>query len=107
VKASTITSIPQAQTPKKNKPPAKTPLHRKEKHAPRPAAKDAEMDTVMEDADAEAEEEDNDRPGAGLRSGLGTMFQDSVDWLSGERRKAYRVWEKSVRARCAEIESEA
>ncbi|KAI4852051.1 hypothetical protein E4T44_01520 [Aureobasidium sp. EXF-8845] len=104
VKASTITSIPQAQTPKKNKPPAKTPLHRKEKHAPRPVAKDAEMDTVMEDADAEAEEEDNDRPGAGLRSGLGTMFQDSVDWLSGERRKAYRVWEKSVRARCAEIE---
>lgn len=107
VKASTITSIPQAQTPKKNKPPAKTPLHRKEKHAPRPVAKDAEMDTVMEDADAEAEEEDNDRPGAGLRSGLGTMFQDSVDWLSGERRKAYRTWEQSVRARCAEIESRA
>jgi origin recognition complex subunit 6 len=107
VKASTITSIPQAQTPKKNKPPAKTPLHRKEKHAPRPVAKDAEMDTVMEDADAEAEEEDNDRPGAGLRSGLGTMFQDSVDWLSGERRKTYRAWEKSVRARCTEIESQA
>lgn len=105
VKASTITSIPQAQTPKKSKPPAKTPLHRKEKHAPRPVAKDAEMDTVMEDADAEAEEEDNDRPGAGLRSGLGTMFQDSVDWLSGERRKAYRAWEQSVQARCAEIES--
>jgi origin recognition complex subunit 6 len=107
VKASTITSIPQAQTPKKNKPPAKTPLHRKEKHAPRPVTKDAEMDTVMEDADAEAEEEDNDRPGAGLRSGLGTMFQDSVDWLSGERRKAYRTWEQSVRARCAEIEGQA
>jgi origin recognition complex subunit 6 len=107
VKASTITSIPQAQTPKKNKPPAKTPLHRKEKHAPRPVVKDAEMDTVMEDVDAEAEEEDNDRPGAGLRSGLGTMFQDSVDWLSGERRKTYRAWEQSVRARCAEIEGQA
>jgi origin recognition complex subunit 6 len=107
VKASTITSIPQAQTPKKNKPPARTPLHRKEKHAPRPVTKDAEMDTVMEDADAEAEEEDNDRPGAGLRSGLGTMFQDSVDWLSGERRKAYRTWEQSVRARCTEIEGQA
>jgi origin recognition complex subunit 6 len=107
VKASAITSIPQAQTPKKNKPPAKTPLHRKEKHAPRPVPKDAEMDTVMEDVDAEAEEEDNDRPGAGLRSGLGTMFQDSVDWLSGERRKTYRAWEQSVRARCAEIEGQA
>ncbi|KAH0289452.1 hypothetical protein M436DRAFT_64466 [Aureobasidium namibiae CBS 147.97] len=107
VKASTITSIPQAQTPKKNKPPAKTPLHRKEKHAPRPVAKDAEMDIVMEDVDAEAEEEDNDRPGAGLRSGLGTMFQDSVDWLSGERRKAYRSWEQSVRERCAQIQGRA
>ena len=65
------------------------------------------MDTVMEDVDAEAREEDRDRPGAGLRSGLGTMFQDSVDWLSGERRRAYRVWERRVRARCAEIESKA
>ncbi|KAI4727408.1 hypothetical protein E4T49_04732 [Aureobasidium sp. EXF-10728] len=107
VKASTTSSVPQAQTPKKNKPPAKTPLHRKEKHAPRPVHKDADMDTVMEDVDAEAEEEDNDRPSAGLRSGLGTMFQDSVDWLSGERRKAYRVWERSIRTRCAEIESGA
>lgn len=107
VKASTLTPISQAQTPKKNKPPAKTPLHRKEKHAPRPVARDAEMDTVMEDVDAEAEEEDNDRPGAGLRSGLGTMFQDSVDWLSAERRKAYRVWEQSVRERCAQIQSRA
>jgi origin recognition complex subunit 6 len=107
VKASVITSIPQAQTPKKNKPPAKTPLHRKEKHAPRPVAKDAEMDTVMEDVDAEAEEEDNDKPGAGLRSGLGTMFQDSVDWLSGEKRKAYRTWEQSVKARCAEMKCQA
>ena len=61
----------------------------------------------MEDVDAEAEEEDNDRPGAGLRSGLGTMFQDSVDWLSGERRKAYRSWEQSVRERCAQIQGRA
>ncbi|CAD0109496.1 unnamed protein product [Aureobasidium uvarum] len=107
VKATTISSVPQAQTPRKNKPPAKTPLHRKEKHAPRPVHKDADMDTVMEDVDAEAEEEDNDRPGAGLRSGLGTMFQDLIDWLSGERRKQYRSWERSVRARCAEIEGRA
>ncbi|KAK6008140.1 hypothetical protein QM012_000043 [Aureobasidium pullulans] len=107
VKAATISSIPQAQTPKKNKPPAKTPLHRKEKHAPRPMRKDADMDTLMEDVNAEAEEEDRDRPGAGLRSGLGTMFQDSVDWLSVDRRKAYKTWERSVRARCAELESKA
>ncbi|KAG9854673.1 hypothetical protein KCU98_g1880, partial [Aureobasidium melanogenum] len=107
VKASILPSIPGTQTPKKNKPPAKTPLHRKEKHAPRPTRKDADMDTVMEDVDKEAEEEERDRPGAGLRSGLGTMFQDSVDWLSGERRMAYRTWERRVRARCAEIESRA
>ncbi|KAH0361765.1 hypothetical protein KCU65_g8524, partial [Aureobasidium melanogenum] len=107
VKASTLPSIPASQTPKKNKPPAKTPLHRKEKHAPRPVRKDLDMDTVMEDVGAEEEEADADRPGAGLRSGLGTMFQDLVDWLSGERRKAYGVWERRVRARCAEIESRA
>ncbi|KAG9760025.1 hypothetical protein KCU73_g3093, partial [Aureobasidium melanogenum] len=107
VKASTLPSIPASQTPKKNKPPAKTPLHRKEKHAPRPTRKEVDMDTVMEDVDAEAQEEDTDRPGAGLRSGLGTMFQDSVDWLSGERRRAYKAWERNVRARCAEIESRA
>lgn len=108
VKASTLPSIiPGTQTPKKNKPPAKTPLHRKEKHAPRPVRKDTDMDTVMEDVDAEMLEEDNQRVGAGLRSGLGTMFQDSVDWLSGERRRAYRTWERDVRARCAEIEGGA
>ncbi|THX12387.1 hypothetical protein D6D13_04316 [Aureobasidium pullulans] len=105
--AATTIAIPEAQTPKKNKPPAKTPLHRKEKHAPRPAAKDLDMDTVMEDADAEAEEEDADKPGAGLRSGLGTMFQDSVDWLSMDRRKEYRAWKRDILQRCAEIESRA
>ncbi|KAH0039495.1 hypothetical protein KCU80_g5161, partial [Aureobasidium melanogenum] len=62
VKASTLPSMSDSQTPKKNKPPAKTPLHRKEKHAPRPVRKDLDMDTVMEDVDAEAQEEDTDRP---------------------------------------------
>lgn len=61
----------------------------------------------MEDVDAEALEDESGRVGAGLRSGLGTMFQDSVDWLSEERRRAYKVWERNVRARCAEIESRA
>ncbi|KAH0396924.1 hypothetical protein KCU89_g8810, partial [Aureobasidium melanogenum] len=84
VKASTLPSIPASQTPKKNKPPAKTPLHRKEKHPPRPVRKDLNMDTLMEDVDAEAQEEDSDRPGAGLRSGLGTMFQDSVDCMADQ-----------------------
>ncbi|KAI5203841.1 hypothetical protein E4T39_03913 [Aureobasidium subglaciale] len=102
--AATTSAIPEAQTPKKNKAPAKTPLHRKEKHAPRPVRKDVDMDTVMEDVDAEAEAEDDARPGAGLRSGLGTMFQDSIDWLSTSKRREYRIWERHVRRRCDEIE---
>ncbi|KAI5247829.1 hypothetical protein E4T43_01820 [Aureobasidium subglaciale] len=105
--AATASAIPEAQTPKKNKAPAKTPLHRKEKHAPRPVREDGDMDTVMEDVDAEAEAEDEARPRAGLRSGLGTMFQDSIDWLSTGRRREYRIWERDVRQRCDEIEGNA
>lgn len=103
VKAAAVSAATPAQTPKKGKLPAKTPLRRKEKHAKRPIAKDVEGDTEMMDVDEAADE---NRPSAGLKWGLGTMFQDSVDWLNDERRSSYREWEKDVRRRCAEIERE-
>lgn len=51
--------------------PTKTPLRRKEKH-------------VHGDED--------DLGPAGLLSGLGTMFQPAVDWLSEQRREDYAQW---------------
>lgn len=62
----------------------KTPLRRKEKHALRP---------VLGEENA-----------AGLRMGLGTMFQDAVDWLSEERREAYREWREDVLRRIEQME---
>ena len=64
---------------------AKTPLRRKEKHGARGYEGDEES-------------------AAGLQPGLGTMFQDAIDWLSAERRAEYRVWEREIRARIQEME---
>lgn len=55
---------------------AKTPLRRKEKHAPRI-------------------DDDTSCP-AGLRPGLGTMFQDALDWLSEERTSEYQRWSSEM-----------
>ncbi|KAF2152353.1 hypothetical protein K461DRAFT_294028 [Myriangium duriaei CBS 260.36] len=57
----------------------KTPLRRGEKHATRPR---------------EGDEEGNP---AGLVVGLGTMFQDAVDWLS--RREEYGEWKEGIMLR--------
>ncbi|KAL1303433.1 hypothetical protein AAFC00_006822 [Neodothiora populina] len=73
----------QIQTPKKRGRPAKTPLRRKEKHTPRPVAQDGTLD-------------DGVLGEAGLRSGLGTMFQDAIDWLSKDRCAMYDDWERQV-----------
>lgn len=72
-------------TTPKHKRPAKTPLHRKEKHAPRPAFDD--------------EESEGECP-AGLRPGLGTMFQDSLDWLNADRAEDHAEWRRSILSRC-------
>ncbi|OQO04608.1 hypothetical protein B0A48_09530 [Cryoendolithus antarcticus] len=73
---------------KGKKPPAKTPLRRKEKHAQR--------QTKFDETHAGA---------AGLRPGLGTMFQPAVDWLSEERRADYVEWKADMLERIAAIES--
>nr|OQO25192.1 hypothetical protein B0A51_06054 [Rachicladosporium sp. CCFEE 5018] len=73
---------------KGKRPPAKTPLRRKEKHAQRPTKFD-----------------ENDAGAAGLRPGLGTMFQPAVDWLSEERRAEYVEWKADMLERIAAIES--
>ena len=39
-----------------------------------------------------------------LRSGLGTMFVESVDWLSEDKRKRYADWKNNIQARIREIE---
>ena len=52
------------------------------------------------------EEDEEERAGAGLKWGLGTMFQDGVDWLSASRRRDYRVWEREVRDRIERIDKE-
>ncbi|KAG8627953.1 hypothetical protein KVT40_003826 [Elsinoe batatas] len=70
--------------------PNKTPLRRKEKHAPRPTAN--------------ADEEDDEDTAAGLQVGLGTMFQDAVDWLSDDRREEYREWKAGIMHRLDELE---
>jgi origin recognition complex subunit 6 len=62
---------------------AKTPLRRKEKHS---ASSDQDFQSA-----------------AGLKPGLGTMFQDAVDWLSDERRARHRDWDQDIRARIAEM----
>lgn len=83
------------QTPRKPTRPAKTPLRRREKHAPRPSS------------GADGDDSDFDGLGrAGLRSGLGTMFQDAVDWLSEERSRDYRDWETWVRSEIERIEGQ-
>ncbi|KAK4984809.1 hypothetical protein LTR50_006379 [Elasticomyces elasticus] len=43
---------------------------------------------------------------AGLQAGLGTMFQDKVDWLGEERRRRFTVWRKDVMRKIREIEGE-
>ena len=48
--------------------------------------------------------EGDEESAAGLQPGLGTMFQDAIDWLSAERRAEYRVWEREIRARIQEME---
>lgn len=52
---------------------------------------------------------ENDEPEEGeqdaLRTGLGTMMQDRVDYLSEKRRRDYAVWKKNILARCEEIEA--
>lgn len=65
---------------------AKTPLRRKEKHANRP--------------------EDESDSAAGLKPGLGTMFQDAVDWLSEDRRDDYQSWKKQIYTSIERMETE-
>lgn len=77
-------------TPSKSFRPAKTPLRRKEKHAPRPPLPQG-SENGQGGADAGVLGK------AGLRSGLGTMFQDAVDWLSEERCHDYEEWESWIR----------
>ena len=62
-------------TPKRR--PAKTPLHRREKHG------------AVDGSDVGA---------AGLLPGLGTMFQPSIDWLSEERQEDFVRWKRQVLA---------
>ncbi|GAM88582.1 hypothetical protein ANO11243_066160 [Dothideomycetidae sp. 11243] len=69
--------------------PYQTPLRRSEKHAPRPAA------DVL----------DPSNTAAGLVVGLGTMFQDAVDWLRHERRAEYREWKEDIMNRIKQIEA--
>lgn len=64
----------------------KTPLRRREKHR---HVDDFEWDSA-----------------AGLKSGLGTMFQDALDWLSDDRRQVYSVWEKGLLAKIEVMETE-
>ncbi|KAF2227144.1 origin recognition complex, subunit 6 [Elsinoe ampelina] len=74
----------------RKKMPNKTPLRRKEKHAPRPTAN--------------ADEDDDEDTAAGLQVGLGTMFQDAIDWLSDDRREEYREWKAGILHRLDELE---
>ncbi|KAK8168765.1 hypothetical protein BKA80DRAFT_308449 [Phyllosticta citrichinensis] len=41
-----------------------------------------------------------------LRGGLGTMIQDSVDYLSEEKRRDFKVWKAEIMKRVEEIEKE-
>lgn len=85
------------RTPRKPTKPAKTPLRRREKHAPRPAASEGR----------EKEELEKDGIGrAGLRSGLGTMFHDAIDWLSLDKCAEHESWEDWIRKELGRIESE-
>lgn len=65
--------------------PAKTPLRRKEKHAPRPI------------------DEDDHGP-AGLLPGLGTMFQPAIDWLCEERQSDFEMWKQDLLSSVTAIE---
>ncbi|KAK6435674.1 hypothetical protein LTR95_008131, partial [Oleoguttula sp. CCFEE 5521] len=69
------------------KPPAKTPLRRKEKHAQHSGKLD-----------------EHDAGAAGLLPGLGTMFQPAVDWLSEERQADFEDWKADMMERIAAIE---
>ncbi|GAB7350738.1 hypothetical protein MBLNU459_g1289t1 [Dothideomycetes sp. NU459] len=88
------------RTPRKSARVAKTPLHRKEKHAPRPTTKSTASKA------AELSTEDDVALGAGLVVGLGTMFQDSIDWLSADRRADYSHWERDIREQISSFEKE-
>lgn len=74
--------------------PVKTPLRRREKHAPRP------------DSTAHIDDEPRSSSRAGLKSGLGTMFQDAVDWLSSERCADYEGWRAWMEREILRIEQE-
>ena len=41
---------------------------------------------------------------ASIRGGFGTMFSDTVDWLSEDRKADYVQWKKKILAKIAEIE---
>ncbi|KAK5006666.1 hypothetical protein LTR28_006219, partial [Elasticomyces elasticus] len=43
---------------------------------------------------------------AGLQAGLGTMFQDKVDWLSEERRRRFAVWRKDIMRKIQDMEGD-
>jgi len=77
----------------------KTPLRRKEKHAPRPTEA---ADSIGSKARTMEEELADSR--AGLLPGLGTMFQDALDWLAEDRVVRYMEWEKGIRLQIAEME---
>ncbi|KAK5018260.1 hypothetical protein LTR60_001576 [Cryomyces antarcticus] len=45
-----------------------------------------------------------ERNAAGLQAGLGTMFQDRLDWLSEGRREEYEVWKAGILRRVEGME---
>lgn len=70
---------------------AKTPLRRGEKHAQRPLLSSRQ---VRKDDIGDGDEDDDDI--AGLRPGLGTMFQPAVDWLGAGRRREFAAWKVQI-----------
>ncbi len=67
----------------------------------------------IKDGSGQVEEVDESHPpmaGEGienkkiLQSGLGTMMQDRVDYLSEKRRAEYRIWKQGILARMQQIE---
>ena len=99
-----VAEQPHLRTPRKSVRQIKTPLRRKEKHAPRPSLSGSKTLGRIGEAGETPNASVSGR--AGLKSGLGTMFQDAVDWLSAERCAGYEDWEGWIRAELERIEGQ-